>query len=474
MNKKQVQQKVLQNGKPLALSKFTWCEKTMTFSSDEDNLVFAFQNIEGVKIISRDWSIQTAGYNSTQTAGGSSTQKAGESSTQTAGDNSTQTAGGSSTQTAEGWSTQTAEHNSTQTAEGWSTQTAGSGSTQTAEHNSTQTAGHNSTQTAEGSSTQTAGSGSTQTAEGWSTQTAGSGSTQTAEGWSTQTAEGWSTQTAEGSSTQTAGSGSTQTAGDNSTQKAGGSSTQTAEGWSTQTAGSGSTQTAGYNSTQKAGESSTQTAGYNSTQKAGGSSTHFIDDRCQVATGYESIIHVNGNDCAIINRNVFELIQPKSGDIIQISPDNIGGHLVNGIHSITGKKSIIADGILSEVISKKGNVYKVINHGKTKPSYLIESEVNDKKVYSHGKTLKEARESLIYKLSDRDSSQYKDLTLDSVLSKEEAIKCYMTITGACISGTKYFVDRLKDDRKELSVEEIINLTQGQYGHDKFKDFFNNT
>ena len=338
MNKKQVQQKVLQNGKPLALSKFTWCEKTMTFSSDEDNLVFAFQNIEGVKIISRDWSIQTAGYNSTQTAGNGSTQKAG--------------------------------HNSTQKAGAYSTQTAGAGSTQKAGHNSTQTAG------------------------------------------------------------------------------------------------AYSTQTAGAYSTQKAGAYSTQTAG------AG--STHFIDDRCQVATGYESIIHVNGNDCAIINRNVFELIQPKSGDIIQISPDNIGGHLVNGIHSITGKKSIIADGILSEVISKKGNVYKVINHGKTKPSYLIESEVNDKKVYSHGKTLKEARESLIYKLSDRDSSQYKDLTLDSVLSKEEAIKCYMTITGACISGTKYFVDRLKDDRKELSVEEIINLTQGQYGHDKFKDFFNNT
>jgi len=402
MNKKQVQQKVLQNGKPLALSKFTWCEKTMTFSSDEDNLVFAFQNIEGVKIISRDWSIQTAGYNSTQTAGNGSTQKAGHNSTQKAGAYSTQTAGNGSTQKA--------GHNSTQKAGAYSTQTAGAGSTQKAGHNSTQTAG----------------------------------------AYSTQTAGAYSTQKAGAYSTQTAGAGSTQKAGHNSTQ------------------------TAGAYSTQKAGAYSTQKAGAYSTQTAGAGSTHFIDDRCQVATGYESIIHVNGNDCAIINRNVFELIQPKSGDIIQISPDNIGGHLVNGIHSITGKKSIIADGILSEVISKKGNVYKVINHGKTKPSYLIESEVNDKKVYSHGKTLKEARESLIYKLSDRDSSQYKDLTLDSVLSKEEAIKCYMTITGACISGTKYFVDRLKDDRKELSVEEIINLTQGQYGHDKFKDFFNNT
>ena len=46
MNKKQVQQRVLQNGKPLPLDKFEWDEKTNTFSSNEDNLVLDFQGID--------------------------------------------------------------------------------------------------------------------------------------------------------------------------------------------------------------------------------------------------------------------------------------------------------------------------------------------------------------------------------------------------------------------------------------------
>ena len=46
MNKKQVQQRVLQNGKLLPLDKFEWDEKTNTFSSNEDNLVLDFQGID--------------------------------------------------------------------------------------------------------------------------------------------------------------------------------------------------------------------------------------------------------------------------------------------------------------------------------------------------------------------------------------------------------------------------------------------
>jgi hypothetical protein len=48
MNKKEVQQRVLQNGKPLSLDKFTWCEDTNTFSSDEDGLVLDFKGIDGI------------------------------------------------------------------------------------------------------------------------------------------------------------------------------------------------------------------------------------------------------------------------------------------------------------------------------------------------------------------------------------------------------------------------------------------
>lgn len=45
MTKKEVQKRVLQNGKPLALRKFTWDEKTNTFSSNEDNLIIDFNII---------------------------------------------------------------------------------------------------------------------------------------------------------------------------------------------------------------------------------------------------------------------------------------------------------------------------------------------------------------------------------------------------------------------------------------------
>jgi hypothetical protein len=46
MNKKEVQQRVLQNGKPLDLDKFSWHETTKTFSTIERNLVLDFDGID--------------------------------------------------------------------------------------------------------------------------------------------------------------------------------------------------------------------------------------------------------------------------------------------------------------------------------------------------------------------------------------------------------------------------------------------
>ena len=48
MNKEKIQQRVLQEGKRLALDKFNWCEDTKTFSSKENNLVLDFKDIWGV------------------------------------------------------------------------------------------------------------------------------------------------------------------------------------------------------------------------------------------------------------------------------------------------------------------------------------------------------------------------------------------------------------------------------------------
>ena len=130
---------------------------------------------------------------------------------------------------------------------------------------------------------------------------------------------------------------------------------------------------------------------------------------------------------------------------------------------------IEADGIISIILKKKGNVYKVVNLGEDKPSYLLCVDG----IYSHGFTLKEAKDSLMYKISDRDTSKYENYRQSDVVSKEEAIKMYRTITGACEAGTRYFVENNNITKKEYKISEIIRLTKGQYNSEKFAEFFKN-
>ena len=125
----------------------------------------------------------------------------------------------------------------------------------------------------------------------------------------------------------------------------------------------------------------------------------------------------------------------------------------------------IFDGIFCEVLRKLKHAYKVKIGLATK--YVVTDGVN----YAHGDTIKEAREDLIYKISDRDTSQYEGLSLNSAVTKEEAIKMYRVITGACEAGTKHFVSGLKELKPRYTIAEIIKLTEGQFGATKFKDFF---
>ena len=125
----------------------------------------------------------------------------------------------------------------------------------------------------------------------------------------------------------------------------------------------------------------------------------------------------------------------------------------------------IFDGIFCEVLRKLKNAYKVKIGLATK--YVVTDGVN----YAHGDTIKEAREDLMYKISDRDTSQYEDLSLDSVVTKEEAIKMYRAITGACEAGTKHFVGGLRELKPRYTIAEIIELTKGQFGATDFKNFF---
>jgi hypothetical protein len=125
----------------------------------------------------------------------------------------------------------------------------------------------------------------------------------------------------------------------------------------------------------------------------------------------------------------------------------------------------IFDGIFCEVLSKRKNVFKV------KAGCKIQYVIQHGSYFSHGDTIKQARESLIYKISDRDTSEFEKLTLKSVLSKEEAIKMYRVVTGACETGTRYFVEGLRTTKKSVTVKEIIDLTKGRYGNDRLVAFF---
>ena len=96
----------------------------------------------------------------------------------------------------------------------------------------------------------------------------------------------------------------------------------------------------------------------------------------------------------------------------------------------------------------------------------------DGEYYAHCKTFSDGVRDIEFKrASDRGSDQYRSLTLDSEVSKDEAITMYRVITGACQQGTDSFVNSLRDTKDRYTVREIISITQGRYGSRTFAEFF---
>jgi len=128
------------------------------------------------------------------------------------------------------------------------------------------------------------------------------------------------------------------------------------------------------------------------------------------------------------------------------------------------------DGIFVELVNKLGKVYRVKKLNTDKVIYIV-TDGNGK--FSHGETMKEAKDSLIYKIGNRDKSRYEKLTTKSDLPLAEMIECYRVITGACEFGVKNFINSvlLGKPKKEYKIEEIIKLTKSQFGHDTFENFF---
>ena len=135
-------------------------------------------------------------------------------------------------------------------------------------------------------------------------------------------------------------------------------------------------------------------------------------------------------------------------------------------------KYIKVDGIFSEVIEKRGKVYKLkyTYVGYNRDIFLV---TDGKDTFAHGFTIKEAKEDLLLKINkNKNLDSFKLLKLDSKISYEKAIECYRVITGACEYGTQNFIKTNSIKNKYYTIKEIIDLTKNQYGNNKFEQFFN--
>ncbi len=130
---------------------------------------------------------------------------------------------------------------------------------------------------------------------------------------------------------------------------------------------------------------------------------------------------------------------------------------------------IYCDGILTHVKSKRRVQGYDLYIGKING----ENVVSDGEFYAHCDDLREGIADIAFKRAkDRGAEQYKGLSLDTVLTLDEAKTMYRVITGACRAGTEGFAASLGDQLKDhYTIREMIEVTRGQYNAERFAAFW---
>ena len=129
-----------------------------------------------------------------------------------------------------------------------------------------------------------------------------------------------------------------------------------------------------------------------------------------------------------------------------------------------------ADGITKKFLSKKKvgkvEIFEVEEFLERKSSFVARKGGT----FSHGETVEKAIEGLRYKLTDRDTSKFKNWKLTDKKSVDDLILAYRSITGACEYGVKQFCQSI-DLKEKYSIKDVIKLVSGKYGSEKFEEFF---
>ena len=189
-------------------------------------------------------------------------------------------------------------------------------------------------------------------------------------------------------------------------------------------------------------------------------------------TAFPNLTAVGGylNAYGANTQNAFPKLKHKNCDKAkQIARRNLNRSLLKAGYML--QDEILSRHLASRKLSNGLIVHTGIIVGKTSKSYVIETPDG---VYAHGDTVKQAREALLYKLSEnRDTTPYRAWTLDTSITKRQAIQSYMAITGACATGTKHFVETRFGDKvpARTTVRKVIEMTAGQYKSDVYKNFF---
>ena len=132
-------------------------------------------------------------------------------------------------------------------------------------------------------------------------------------------------------------------------------------------------------------------------------------------------------------------------------------------------KYIQADGIFTEVVSKKGRVYTVKNIGSDKHYYLV---TDGRSTHAHGEMIEQAKTDFKFKrIAEKLKSD--PIKADTVIT----IPYYRAVTGACEFGVKSWIDSTFTAKEKagilkngITAEKLLPIlkTKNAYGFEKFQ------
>ena len=124
-------------------------------------------------------------------------------------------------------------------------------------------------------------------------------------------------------------------------------------------------------------------------------------------------------------------------------------------------KYVSADLMFTEVLSKKGNVYRVRKVHSQKEFYLV----TNGEFHAHGETAEKAKEDFRFKLM-ADKLKNEPINADTIVS----IKHFRLVTGACEFGTKSWLDQNNIKVDAMKASDLLPLLEktNAFGLEKFK------